>query len=41
MEKKNFDYFQFFKWLAVGFSIAGFGVAITVVLALVFGKKFF
>jgi len=41
VEKKKFDYLQFFKWLAIGFSIAGFGVAIAVVLSLITGGRFF
>lgn len=39
MEKK-FNYYIFFKWIAIGFSIVGFGVAIAIILALVSGRFF-
>jgi len=39
--KKNFDYSQFFVWLGIGFSIAGFGITVAVVLVLLTGKRFF
>jgi len=38
-KKSNFDYEQFFKWLAIGFSIAGFGIAIALLLLFLTGKK--
>jgi len=34
MENKKFDWANFFKWLAIGFTISGFGVAIALLLAL-------
>jgi len=39
MEKK-FNYYNFFKWIAIGFSIIGVGVSIAIILALVSGRFF-
>jgi hypothetical protein len=32
--KSKFNYYQFFKWLAIGFTVASVGILIAIILAL-------
>ena len=33
--------FDYFRWLAIGFGIASVGIAIAVILVIIFSKRFF
>jgi len=37
--KEKFNYYNFFRWIAIGFSIVGFGISIAIILALISGRK--
>lgn len=37
----KFNYYEFFKWLSIGFVVAGFGIAIAILLAILTGKEIF
>jgi hypothetical protein len=37
----KFDYYNFFKWLSIGFTIVGIGIAIAIILIITTGKRAF